>query len=138
MSDDTFEAALEAAAHQSTVEPEIPAEELLIDGPDSEKAEQKLEEQEENDPLAEFRRALRSAPGDWYVIHSYAGYENRVKGNLENRIHTLNMEDFIYQIEVPQEEITEIKNGFASRLSEMYSLATSFADGSHRRVMVSS
>ena len=95
MSDDTFEAALEAAAHQSTVEPEIPAEELLIDGPDSEKAEQKLEEQEENDPLAEFRRALRSAPGDWYVIHSYAGYENRVKGNLENRIHTLNMEDFI-------------------------------------------
>ena len=111
MSDDTFEAALEAAAHQSTVEPEIPAEELLIDGPDSEKAEQKLEEQEENDPLAEFRRALRSAPGDWYVIHSYAGYENRVKGNLENRIHTLNMEDFIYQIEVPQEEITEIKNG---------------------------
>ena len=111
MSDDTFEAALEAAAHQSAVEPEIPAEELLIDGPDSEKAEQKLEEQEENDPLAEFRRALRSAPGDWYVIHSYAGYENRVKGNLENRIHTLNMEDFIYQIEVPQEEITEIKNG---------------------------
>ena len=111
MSDVTFEAALEAAAHQSTVESEIPAEELLIDGPDSEKAELKLEEQEENDPLADFRRALRSAPGDWYVIHSYAGYENRVKGNLENRIHTLNMEDFIYQIEVPQEEITEIKNG---------------------------
>ena len=59
MSDDTFEAALEAAAQQSTVESEIPAEELLIDGPDSEKAEQKLEEQEENDPLAEVRRAGR-------------------------------------------------------------------------------
>lgn len=110
MSDETFEAALEAAAHQSTIEAEIPAEKLVIDAPDSEKAEQQSEEQEENDPLAEFRRALRLLPGDWYVIHSYAGYENRVKGNLENRIHTLNMEDFIYQIEVPQEEITEIKN----------------------------
>ena len=111
MSDDTFEAALEAAAHQSTIEQEIPAQELVIDAPDAEKVEQGSQEQEENDPLAEFRRALRSAPGDWYVIHSYAGYENRVKGNLENRIHTLNMEDFIFQIEVPQEEITEIKNG---------------------------
>ena len=111
MSDDTFEAALEAAAQESTIEQEISAEEateLVIDAPDGEKS---AEESEENDPLAEFRRALRSAPGDWYVIHSYAGYENRVKGNLENRIHTLNMEDFIYQIEVPQEEITEIKNG---------------------------
>jgi transcriptional antiterminator NusG len=64
-----------------------------------------------DDPLAEFRRALHNAPGDWFVIHSYAGYENRVKGNLENRIQSLNMEDFIYQIEVPKEEITEIKNG---------------------------
>ena len=63
------------------------------------------------DPLVEFRRALHNAPGDWFVIHSYAGYENRVKGNLENRIQSLNMEDFIYQIEVPKEEITEIKNG---------------------------
>jgi len=110
MSDNTFEAALEAAAQESTIEQEISAEatELVIDAPDGEKS---AEESEENDPLAEFRRALRSAPGDWYVIHSYAGYENRVKGNLENRIHTLNMEEFIYQIEVPQEEITEIKNG---------------------------
>ena len=64
-----------------------------------------------DDPLAEFRRALHNAPGDWFVIHSYAGYENRVKGNLENRIQSLNMEDFIYQIEVPKEEITEIKSG---------------------------
>ena len=64
-----------------------------------------------DDPLVEFRRALHNAPGDWFVIHSYAGYENRVKGNLENRIQSLNMEDFIYQIEVPKEEITEIKNG---------------------------
>ncbi len=50
-------------------------------------------------------------PGDWYVVHSYAGYENRVKANLETRISSLNMEDYIFQIEVPTEEVTEIKNG---------------------------
>ncbi len=66
---------------------------------------------EDEDPAEDFRRALRSAPGDWYVIHSYAGYENRVKTNLESRISSLNMEDYIFQIEVPTEEVTEIKNG---------------------------
>ena len=68
-------------------------------------------EEPEDDPMAEFRRALRTAPGDWYVVHSYAGYENRVRSNLENRIQSLGMEDYIFQIEVPQEEVTEIKNG---------------------------
>ena len=68
-------------------------------------------ESDENDPNAEFRRTLRAAIGDWYVIHSYAGYEKKVKGNLANRIQSLNMEDYIFQIEVPEEEITEIKNG---------------------------
>lgn len=63
------------------------------------------------DPVAEFKAALRREPGDWYVIHSYAGYENRVKANLENRITSLNMEDYIFGIEVPMEEVTEIKNG---------------------------
>ncbi|MFC8600321.1 MULTISPECIES: transcription termination/antitermination protein NusG [unclassified Isoptericola] len=62
------------------------------------------------DPAEEFRRTLRAQFGDWYVIHSYAGYENRVKANLENRIQSLNMEDYIFQIEVPMEEVTEIKN----------------------------
>jgi len=99
MSEDNFEASLEAAAH------DVPVTDVEVT------VEADAAVEEENDPQAEFRRALRSAPGDWYVIHSYAGYENRVKGNLENRIHTLNMEDYIYQIEVPQEEITEIKNG---------------------------
>ena len=65
----------------------------------------------EVDPVAEFREAIRRAPGEWYVVHTYAGYENRVKGNLETRISSLNMEDYIYQIEVPMEEVTEIKNG---------------------------
>jgi transcriptional antiterminator NusG len=63
------------------------------------------------DPAEELRTALRSAPGEWYVIHSYAGYENKVKTNLETRIQTLDMEDYIFQVEVPTEQVTEIKNG---------------------------
>ncbi|TQJ49544.1 transcription termination/antitermination protein NusG [Phycicoccus sp. SLBN-51] len=63
------------------------------------------------DPVKEFKDKLASQFGDWYVIHSYAGYENRVKANLENRIASLNMEDYIFQAEVPMEEVTEIKNG---------------------------
>ncbi len=70
-----------------------------------------LDEPDEVDEVEEFKAALRRAPGDWYVIHSYAGYENRVKANLENRITSLNMEEFIHQIEVPTEEVNEIKNG---------------------------
>ncbi|MDR0944568.1 MAG: transcription termination/antitermination protein NusG [Bifidobacteriaceae bacterium] len=62
------------------------------------------------DPIAEFKEQIALLPGDWYVIHSYAGYENRVKVNLENRIQSLNMEDYIFQVEVPMEEATEIKN----------------------------
>jgi len=65
----------------------------------------------ENDENAEFRNALRNAPGEWFVVHSYAGYEKKVKGNLLNRIQSLNMEDYVFQIEVPEEEITEVKNG---------------------------
>jgi transcriptional antiterminator NusG len=63
------------------------------------------------DPVAELRAALRFAPGDWYVVHSYAGYENKVKTNLETRITSLDMEDFIYQVEVPTREEVEVKNG---------------------------
>jgi transcriptional antiterminator NusG len=66
---------------------------------------------EDVDPVEEMRQALRLAPGEWYVVHSYAGYENKVKTNLESRITSLDMEDFIYQIEVPTQEITEVKNG---------------------------
>jgi transcriptional antiterminator NusG len=63
------------------------------------------------DPLAEFRRALRAKPGEWYVLQAYSGMENRVKANLENRISSLNMEDYIFEVVVPQEEVAEIKNG---------------------------
>ncbi len=63
------------------------------------------------DPVEEMKAALRRAPGDWYVIHSYAGYENKVKANLETRVQNLDLEDYIFQVEVPTEEVTEIKNG---------------------------
>lgn len=69
------------------------------------------EEEVELDPAAEFAAALRARPGEWYVIHSYAGYEKRVKANLESRINSLNVEDYIYEVEVPVEDIIEIKNG---------------------------
>ncbi len=65
---------------------------------------------DEVSPEEEFRRDLRAQPGDWYVIHSYAGYEKRVKANLENRIQSLNMEEHIFQVEVPMEDVVEIKN----------------------------
>src|SRR4051812_17514225 len=63
------------------------------------------------DPVAQLRAALRFQPGDWFVVHSYAGYENKVKTNLETRITSLDMEDYIYQVEVPTREEVEIKNG---------------------------
>ena len=72
----------------------------------------------EDDALEEFMRELRMLPGDWYVVHSYAGYENRVKTNLESRIQSLNMEDYIFQIEVPVHMVTEIKGGKRQQVSE--------------------
>ena len=66
---------------------------------------------EDLDPVEAFRERMRTELGDWYVVHSYAGYENKVKTNLESRITSLNMEDLIFQVEVPMEEVTEIKNG---------------------------
>jgi transcriptional antiterminator NusG len=65
----------------------------------------------DGDPVEALRSKMRMMPGDWYVVHSYAGYENKVKTNLEARIQSLDVEDYIYQIEVPTEEVTEIKNG---------------------------
>lgn len=67
--------------------------------------------EDDEDPVAKLRAELVAAPGEWYVVHSYAGYENKVKTNLETRTTTLDVEDYIFQIEVPTEEVTEIKNG---------------------------
>ncbi|WP_166137212.1 transcription termination/antitermination protein NusG [Nocardioides ochotonae] len=69
------------------------------------------EQAEAEDPLEAFRRELWAKPGDWFVVHTYSGMENRVKSNLENRIISLNMEDYIHEIVVPTEEVAEIKNG---------------------------
>ncbi len=67
--------------------------------------------EEELEPAEALKKDLRSKPGDWYVIHSYAGYENKVKANLETRVQNLDVGDYIFQVEVPTEEVTEIKNG---------------------------
>src|SRR5262245_1047993 len=72
----------------------------------------------ETDPVSEFKSELRLLPGDWYVVHSYAGYENRVRTNLESRTQSLNMEDFIFQIEVPTHEVVEVKSGKRQQVSE--------------------
>ena len=81
------------------------------DDADGDAAEGESEEPDENDPLEIFRRELWAKPGDWFVVHTYSGMENRVKSNLENRIISLNMEDYIHEIVVPTEEVAEIKNG---------------------------
>ena len=108
------ESAADAAWAQSAsqaaaeVEPEAEAEEAAEPADDAEPAAAAAAEL---DPIEELRQSLRMASGDWFVVHSYAGYENKVKTNLESRIQSLDMEDYIYQVEVPTEEVTEIKNG---------------------------
>jgi transcriptional antiterminator NusG len=74
-------------------------------------AEEVAVEDEDVDPLEAFRAELWAKPGDWFVVHTYSGMENRVKSNLENRIISLNMEDYIHEIVVPIEDVVEIKNG---------------------------
>ncbi len=117
------ELAAEEIAAEEVAEAIIEAEEAIDDAEAIVEAEAELEvvveaeelveeaEEEEEDPAVAFREQMRIAPGDWYVIHSYAGYENKVKGNIETRITTMNMEDYIFQVEVPMEEVTEIKSG---------------------------
>ncbi|GHA65686.1 transcription termination/antitermination protein NusG [Streptomyces termitum] len=78
---------------------------------DVEETEEEAEPAAPVDPVAALREELRTLPGEWYVIHTYAGYEKRVKANLEQRAVSLNVEDFIYQAEVPEEEIVQIKGG---------------------------
>ena len=107
----------EAAASEPAFD-EAAVEEPASDEPASEVTDQTAgdeapvaEPAEEADPAEEMRAALRKAPGRWYVVHSYAGYENKVKTNLESRVKSLEMDEYIYQIEVPTEEVVEIKNG---------------------------
>ncbi|MFZ3596327.1 transcription termination/antitermination protein NusG [Streptomyces sp. BH104] len=102
----------EEAAVETVVDADAEAEEAQAEDAPAE-AEEAVEavEEEPVDPIAALREELRFLPGDWYVIHTYAGYEKRVKANLEQRAVSLNVEEFIYQAEVPEEEIVQIKNG---------------------------
>ncbi|WP_405916355.1 transcription termination/antitermination protein NusG [Streptomyces sp. NBC_00728] len=98
------------------VEDEDEPTEALADETDDETDDEAEEAEAEEvaepvDPVTALRDELRMLPGEWYVIHTYAGYENRVKTNLEQRAVSLNVEDFIFQAEVPQEEVAQIKNG---------------------------
>ncbi|MFT2690680.1 transcription termination/antitermination protein NusG [Clavibacter zhangzhiyongii] len=120
---DEAEAAVEAtddeAEEEAAEEALEPAEVTPATAEDIAEAEADLvpdedasaEDESDVDPYEDFRKELRSKPGKWYVIHSYAGFERRVKSNIENRMVSLNMEDDIYQIEVPMEDVVEIKNG---------------------------
>nr|WP_202453765.1 transcription termination/antitermination protein NusG [Streptomyces sp. SID4913] len=100
--------AADAAADEA---PEAGAADETSDDEAEETAEAAEEEAEPVDPVTALREELRGLPGEWYVIHTYAGYEKRVKANLEQRAVSLNVEEFIYQAEVPEEEIVQIKNG---------------------------
>ncbi|EDX23053.1 transcription antitermination protein nusG [Streptomyces sp. Mg1] len=100
--DDDTEAAEDDAEDEGDVEAEADT-----DGEEAEEAAPA----EPVDPIQALREELRLLPGEWYVIHTYAGYEKRVKANLEQRAVSLNVEEFIYQAEVPEEEIVQIKNG---------------------------
>ena len=111
---DEAEAAEESALHVEAAEAEDGTEELAAEAGEADEeteAEESAEAEAEVDPVAKFREDLRFMPGEWYVIHTYAGYENRVKQNLEQRAVSLNVEEYIFQAEVPQEEVVQIKNG---------------------------
>lgn len=126
----TDEVEVDAPTETEALDVETPAEATDVDAPletpvdadteaDDAEAVEPIDTEEQPsvpdapavNPLEEFKRDLRMLKGDWYVVHSYAGYENRVKTNLETRVTSLNMEPYIFQVEVPMEEVTEIKNG---------------------------
>nr|WP_167307919.1 transcription termination/antitermination protein NusG [Streptomyces tendae] len=115
------EASVEAEAADDTVvaetdedatdtEDDETAEAVAAEAGETEAAEAE-DDEPDLDPIEKLRQELRVLPGEWYVIHTYAGYENRVKTNLEQRAVSLNVEDYIFQAEVPQEEVVQIKNG---------------------------
>lgn len=105
--DEDAEAVAETEAAEEAAEDEAAAEEENAD----EAAEDEAADAPVIDPVEALRQELRGLPGEWYVIHTYAGYEKRVKANLEQRAVSLNVEEFVYQAEVPEEEIVQIKNG---------------------------
>ena len=97
------------AEEEAAEEPDV----TPYDGPELGDDESSADDEDaaEVDPYDEFKTELRAKPGKWYVIHSYAGFEKRVKSNIESRKISMQMEDFVYQVEVPMEDVVEIKNG---------------------------
>ena len=115
---DLPEDAAPAVDEEAAADSETPADEATDEEPADEDADEaapaatdETDVDAPGDPLEEFREALRAKIGDWFVVHTYSGMENRVKANLENRITSLNMEDYIHEVIVPTEEVAEIKNG---------------------------
>ena len=108
---ETAEAASDVPAEAEIDEADESADAVEAEDSFDEIVEGEAPEAADDDPLEAFRRELWAKPGDWFVIHTYSGMENRVKSNLENRIVSLNMEDYIHEIVVPTEEVPEIKNG---------------------------
>ena len=112
--EETLDAAAEVETTADTEDEDVADEDVESDEAgtiEDDGAEAEAETPEDDDPLEAFRRELWAKPGDWFVVHTYSGMENRVKSNLENRIISLNMEDYIHEIVVPTEEVAEIKNG---------------------------
>jgi transcriptional antiterminator NusG len=110
-----LDAVLDAMAEAVDPEADRAVDEALEvdDDQEAEAAQEAVEDEDEvaTDPYEEFRTELRSKIGKWYVIHSYAGFERRVKSNIENRMVSMSMEDFIFEVQVPMEDVVEIKNG---------------------------
>jgi transcriptional antiterminator NusG len=106
-----IDSADEADASVAATDDEADSEADSETGAELVSADAEVDAEAEEDPYAEFRNELRGKLGKWFVIHSYAGFEKRVKQNIENRKVSLTMEDFIYQVEVPMEDVVEIKNG---------------------------
>ena len=104
--DDSADADVSDVVGSEGADPEAPADAEGVDA-----GESADEEEQEEDPLVALKRQLRASPGEWYVVHSYSGHENRVKTQLTTRIETQDMEEYIFQIEVPMEDATEVKNG---------------------------
>ena len=115
---DPFEAALavNAPAESSAPVADAVVEEVAAEVESDSASSDTVEETEEEKTLREFREALSTAAGDWYVVHSYAAHEKKVKSSIEQRIQSLNMEDYIFQVEVPEEEIKEIKKGEVKKI----------------------
>ena len=109
--DTAGDAPIDVAPEETLGEPVTEPSDLQQDPATGEATDEPGVDEPAADPLEEFRESLRTKPGDWFVVHTYSGMENRVKANLENRTTSLNMEDYIHEIVVPTEEVAEIKNG---------------------------